>query len=60
VVITQRTQVLSLADRIMVMRDGMVERVGVRQDKATETPDEQPPAAVGSVASIHGGRGGGA
>ena len=53
VIITQRTQILSLADRIMVMRDGAVERIGVRQ---AETAAEQPPAAAGSVASIHGGR----
>lgn len=59
VVITQRTQVLSQADRIMVMRDGMVDRIGVRQEKPAE-PIEQPPAAAGSVASIHGGRTGGA
>jgi PrtD family type I secretion system ABC transporter len=59
VVITQRTQVLSLADRIMVMREGAVERVGVRQDKQAEAPVEQP-AAAGSIASIHGSRSGGA
>ena len=54
VVITQRTQVLNLVDRIMVMRDGMVERIGVRQ--ANDGPAEQPPAAAGSIATIHGGR----
>ena len=53
VIITQRTQILSLADRIMVMRDGAVERIGVRQ---VESAVEQPPAAAGSVATIHGGR----
>lgn len=53
VVITQRTQILSLADRIMVMRDGAVERIGVRQ---VEAAAEQPSAAAGSVASIHGSR----
>lgn len=34
ILITQRTQILSVADRILVMRDGTVERIGVRQDKA--------------------------
>ncbi len=34
VLITQRTQILSVADRILMMRDGSVERIGVRQDKA--------------------------
>ena len=31
--ITQRTPVLALADRILVMRDGAIERIGVRQEK---------------------------
>ncbi len=47
VLITQRTQILSVADRIMVMRDGMVERIGVRQDKAAEA------AAAGAPAGDH-------
>lgn len=60
VVITQRTQVLSLADRIMVMRDGTVERIGVRQDKPTEAPAEQAAAPAAAIGSIHGGRSSGA
>ncbi|HSW21787.1 MAG TPA: type I secretion system permease/ATPase [Burkholderiaceae bacterium] len=46
VLITQRTQILSVADRIMVMRDGMVERIGVRQDKAVEAAGPEPAANV--------------
>jgi PrtD family type I secretion system ABC transporter len=46
VLITQRTQILSVADRIMVMRDGMVERIGVRQDKAPEAAGADPAANV--------------
>jgi ABC-type protease/lipase transport system fused ATPase/permease subunit len=46
VLITQRTQILSVADRIMVMRDGMVERIGVRQDKAPEAAGAEPAANV--------------
>ena len=53
VIVTQRTQILNLADRIMVMRDGAVERIGMRQ---AEGAVEQPPAATGSLASIQGGR----
>ncbi|HMO47735.1 MAG TPA: type I secretion system permease/ATPase [Rubrivivax sp.] len=60
VVITQRTQVLSLADRIMVMRDGAVERIGVRQDKQAEAQPEQPLSPAPSIASIHGTRATGA
>ena len=59
VVITQRTQVLGLADRIMVMRDGAVERIGVRQDKPADAA-EQPAVAASGIATIHGGRVGGA
>jgi ABC-type protease/lipase transport system fused ATPase/permease subunit len=31
VLITQRTPVLALVDRILVMRDGSIERIGMRQ-----------------------------
>ncbi|WP_341893107.1 type I secretion system permease/ATPase, partial [Variovorax sp. YR752] len=55
VLITQRTQILSVADRIMVMRDGMVERIGVRQEKPAEGQPEQATAAPG-VAAIHANR----
>jgi PrtD family type I secretion system ABC transporter len=34
--ITQRTPVLALADRIVVMRDGAIERIGVRQEKTLD------------------------
>lgn len=53
VIVTQRTQILNLADRIMVMRDGAVERIGIRQ---AETAPEQAPAMAASVGAIHGGR----
>ena len=32
--VTQRTQVLSLVDRILELRDGALDRIGVRQDKS--------------------------
>jgi ABC-type protease/lipase transport system fused ATPase/permease subunit len=34
VLVTQRTQVLSLVDRILELRDGALDRIGVRQDKS--------------------------
>ena len=34
VLVTQRTQVLSLVDRILELRDGTSARIGVRQDKS--------------------------
>ena len=34
VLVTQRTQVLSLVDRILELRDGTLARIGVRQDKS--------------------------
>jgi ABC-type protease/lipase transport system fused ATPase/permease subunit len=34
VLVTQRTQVLSLVDRILELRDGALARIGVRQDKS--------------------------
>jgi PrtD family type I secretion system ABC transporter len=37
--ITQRTQILSVADRIVVMRDGAIERIGVRQGKSVAEID---------------------
>jgi PrtD family type I secretion system ABC transporter len=37
VLITQRTPILSLADRIVVMRAGTIERIGIRQDKSVTT-----------------------
>jgi len=43
--VTQRTQALALADRIVVLRDGAVERIGVRQDKS---------AGAAAEASAHG------
>jgi len=58
VLITQRTQILSVADRIMVMRDGMVERIGVRQDKAAETGAE-PSGASAGVPVLQAARAGG-
>jgi len=39
VLITQRTQILSVADRIVVMRDGGIERIGVRQGNTTTNDD---------------------
>lgn len=56
VLITQRTQILSVADRIMVMRDGMVERIGVRQDKAAEAGAEPAAAPPASVPVLHSAR----
>jgi ABC-type protease/lipase transport system fused ATPase/permease subunit len=40
VLITQRTQILSIADRILVMRDGAIERVGLRQERGAVIGDE--------------------
>jgi PrtD family type I secretion system ABC transporter len=37
VLITQRTQILSVADRILVLNEGSIQRVGVRQDKNSGT-----------------------
>ena len=57
VLITQRTQILSVVDRILVLRDGMVERIGVRQarrDAPTETPGS------GGVPVLQQARAGGA
>ncbi|MGM9489869.1 type I secretion system permease/ATPase [Ideonella sp. YS5] len=34
VLVTQRSQVLSAVDRIAVLRDGAIERIGARQDKS--------------------------
>jgi ABC-type protease/lipase transport system fused ATPase/permease subunit len=34
VLVTQRTQVLALVDRILELRDGTLARIGVRQDKS--------------------------
>jgi len=34
VLVTQRTQVLALVDRILELRDGALVRIGVRQDKS--------------------------
>jgi ABC-type protease/lipase transport system fused ATPase/permease subunit len=34
VLVTQRMQVLSLVDRIFELRDGALDRIGVRQDKS--------------------------
>jgi len=34
VLVTQRTQVLALVDRIFELRDGALDRIGVRQDKS--------------------------
>jgi len=60
VLITQRTQILSVADRIMVMRDGMVERIGVRQDKAPEAAGAEPAAPAANVPVLHSTRAQGA
>ena len=56
--IAQRTPVLALADRILVLRDGTIERIGVRQEKtvdgatAADAPGAVPvlqPARAGAV-----------
>jgi ABC-type protease/lipase transport system fused ATPase/permease subunit len=39
VLVTQRTQVLSLVDRIFELRDGALDRIGVRQDKSAAVAD---------------------
>ena len=45
--ITQRTPVLALADRIVVLRDGAIERIGVRQEKtAGDAATADSPGAV--------------
>jgi len=61
VLITQRTQILSVADRILVMRDGGVERIGVRQDKAaaadgSDTATHNVSDVAGSVPVLHQAR----
>ncbi len=38
VLVTQRTQILSAVDRIVVLRDGVIERIGLRQDKTIDQP----------------------
>jgi PrtD family type I secretion system ABC transporter len=43
VLITQRTQILSVADRIAVLRDGVIERFGLRQERAAPDPDSAVP-----------------
>ncbi|WP_374562875.1 type I secretion system permease/ATPase [Ideonella sp.] len=55
VLITQRTQILSVADRIVVMRDGAIERIGVRQAKASDDPTLATTSADGerSVPTLH-------
>ena len=53
VLITQRTQILSITDRIVVMRDGSIERIGVRQDKATTDVDAADANGVRSVPVLH-------
>jgi ABC-type protease/lipase transport system fused ATPase/permease subunit len=44
--VTQRTSILSLADRILVMRDGVVEKIGVRSDGEGRQVAEVIPANV--------------
>ncbi len=51
ILITQRTQALALVDRILVMRDGAIERVGVRQDKSGGA-GESADAAVHGTAPV--------
>lgn len=46
VIVTQRTSILSLADRILVMRDGLVEKIGVRSDGEGRQVAEVIPANV--------------
>jgi ABC-type protease/lipase transport system fused ATPase/permease subunit len=50
ILVTQRTQVLALADRILVLRDGTLERIGVRQDKSGSS--DEPAAANGSAVPV--------
>jgi PrtD family type I secretion system ABC transporter len=52
VLITQRTQVLSVADRIAVLRNGSIERIGVRRDAA-----EAAAAASGAAPGVAAGVG---
>jgi PrtD family type I secretion system ABC transporter len=54
VLITQRTPVLALVDRILVMRDGAIERVGVRQERAHAGAADAP-VPVLQPARQHGG-----
>lgn len=56
VLITQRSQILSVADRIMVMRDGMVERIGVRQERPGDNVPEG--GSAGAVPVLHSTRAG--
>ena len=50
ILVTQRTQVLALADRILVLRDGTLERIGVRQDKSGSS--DEPAAANGAAVPV--------
>jgi len=49
VLITQRSQILAVADRIAVMRDGTIERIGLRQE-------QRPVEAAGGVPVLHPAR----
>lgn len=54
VLITQRTQILKVADRILVLRDGTIERMGVRQDKGqTGTDTRSAEADAHGVPVLH-------
>jgi PrtD family type I secretion system ABC transporter len=56
VLITQRTQVLSLVDRILVMRDGSIERIGVRQDKSAGAGESADAVVHPAVSVLHQAR----
>ena len=53
ILITQRTQVLSVADRIAVLRNGSIERIGVRRDAAEAAAGAASPGAAAGVGVLH-------
>ncbi|WP_238455692.1 type I secretion system permease/ATPase [Azohydromonas lata] len=53
VLITQRTQVLSVADRIAVLRNGSIERIGVRRDAAEASASGAPAGTAAGVGVLH-------
>jgi len=56
VLITQRTQILAVADRILMLRDGSIERIGVRQDKSGGSAGDSAEPATHTVPVLHQAR----
>jgi ABC-type protease/lipase transport system fused ATPase/permease subunit len=57
VLITQRTQILGVADRILMLRDGCIERIGVRQNRSAASPDlDAAESAANTIPVLHQAR----